>query len=103
MRLIDADVLYRKTAEWEEEARKIVSEASDDFNWLRWSTILHERSAFKFDVEDAPTINAEPVKHGYWEEDMGGCWCSCCDDVSDFSYTYCPHCGAKMDGRKEDG
>lgn len=53
-----------------------------------------------------PTIDAIPVKHGYWIGDI----CSCCNrDLMDyFHYTedgcilehpeFCPNCGAKMDG-----
>ena len=46
-------------------------------------------------IEDAPTV--DPVKHGHWMTDMGGCWCSVCNEYSDYSTDYCPNCGAKMD------
>jgi hypothetical protein len=64
MRLIDADALYEKTAEWEAQAlaqteRYNPIDSRDE--WLRWSFVLKERSAFKFDVADAPTIDAVPV------------------------------------------
>ena len=78
-------------------------------------------------IEDAPTVDAQPVKHGHWSE----CWrdpgrnvisviCSACDDASlaylpkrDLSVEdvpkkiyiqmpYCPKCCAKMDGGDED-
>ena len=64
-------------------------------------------------VDAAPTIEAEPVKHGRWEwnEDefyMGltTMTCSLCReewcfedvfDVESLNYRYCPSCGAKMD------
>lgn len=59
-------------------------------------------------IEDAPTIDAEPVKHGHWitktrherypsgkeyEEDF----CSACGMRGSIEYDYCPHCGAKID------
>lgn len=58
-------------------------------------------------IEDAPAVDAEPVRHGRWEygEDVD-IQCSECgrDAMSDWmKYTqvyspYCPWCGAKMDG-----
>lgn len=64
MRLIDADALYEKVAEWEAQALHMVEMTmhdEDNAEWKRWSTILTERSAFKFDVADAPTIDAVPI------------------------------------------
>lgn len=60
-------------------------------------------------VKSAPSVNAEPVKHGKWIygenlDGFDGYRCSHCmthfavDDVSD--YHYCAYCGAKMDERK---
>ncbi len=55
-------------------------------------------------IDDAPTIDAEPVKHGYWIEKNDWIACSNCnheilDDYYEKRYKYiaCPHCGAKMD------
>lgn len=69
MRLIDADELYEKTAEWEARALAVVEKlTSEPFvemdvdeitEWRRWSCILNERSAFKYDVADAPTIEPQ--------------------------------------------
>lgn len=54
--------------------------------------------------QDAPTIEAEPVRHGRWMLCTEGDWnketvCSCCNGVSPngWYWKYCPHCGAKMD------
>lgn len=99
MRLIDADAL-------EEEIDKngwCISEACDALGFVR----------------DAPTVDAEPVKHGYWEwvEEWGfdgeieECYraeyvCSACKkepdpkqcyDDEEPPFEYCPHCGVKMD------
>ena len=54
-------------------------------------------------VDDAPTVEAEPVRHGRWIDRNGNIvapfWeryeCSICGARSDES-EYCPHCGAKM-------
>lgn len=56
-------------------------------------------------IEDAPTIDAEPVRHGYWAHLGGDEWyCSNCGDVifTEGSWeaptsNYCSNCGAKMD------
>lgn len=64
MQLIDRAALYERTAEWEAQALHMVEKTMNDEDtteWKRWSTILTERSAFKFDVADAPTVDAEPV------------------------------------------
>lgn len=70
------------------------------------------------DIDNAPTIDVAPVKHGHWVynqngHDWGlGAWeCSLCHSVnnnlpidkrfSPYVYAgskYCPNCGAKMDG-----
>ena len=73
-------------------------------------------------VEDAPTIDAVPVVHGRWikmtgmmpPEYHGHYECSECQWhmkglrnswTREEELTYCPNCGAKMDGerREEDG
>lgn len=59
-RYIDADALYEKTAEWEAQALHMVEIHMNDEDmseWRRWSTILKERSAFKYDVVNAPTAD----------------------------------------------
>lgn len=58
-RLIDADVLYKDTAEWEAQALDLVERHihdEDTGEWRKWSTVLTERSAFKYDIADAPTV-----------------------------------------------
>ena len=58
----------------------------------------------KDELENAPPVDAEPVRHGHWifGETMGHSWmkCSeCCVSQSGqtATFTYCPNCGAKMD------
>lgn len=73
-------------------------------------------------IEDAPTIDAEPVRHGHWIKmtDSDGdyyCCSNCGEELPRYSCTfptptkpfplmksvdktnYCPNCGAKMDGK----
>lgn len=61
-------------------------------------------------VEEAPTIDAEPVRHGRWDEVQfrtiphnrisKAKKCSECGKRKDkyVTWIYCPNCGAKMDG-----
>lgn len=55
------------------------------------------------DIDNAPTIEAEPVKHGRW---IGigrtSVTCSECGEWTEVAGNYCPNCGAKMEGG-EDG
>ena len=55
-------------------------------------------------INDQPTIEAEPVKHGrwMWDADMQGWYCPHCPstlwkspDVPE-AFRRCPNCGAKM-------
>lgn len=55
-------------------------------------------------IHHAPTVDAVPVVHGRWEilDFAGYMRCSVCGQIMDGYYNYCPHCGAKMDGDKND-
>lgn len=51
-------------------------------------------------VDDAPTIDAEPVRHGKWKDIRVGIGtCSECGERygSVDVMNYCPNCGARMD------
>lgn len=59
------------------------------------------------DIEAAPTLDYEPVRHGewVWVEDKNqtiifNLTCSVCGSSErvDPDHLYCPYCGAKMDG-----
>lgn len=66
--LIDRHKLYDKTEEWEAQALHMVEvhmNDEDTTEWRKWSTVLTERSAFKFDVADAPTV----IPSEYLEEE----------------------------------
>ena len=92
MRLIDADALKEKMPSVEDEYQH----------------------AHKL-IDEAPTIEAEPVRHGRWlgisDGDADGYpvydeWeCSECGVVFEDEeppYKYCPNCGAKMDIKGDD-
>lgn len=64
MRMIDADPLYERAAELEAQALAEVGQIDpgpDLEEWEKWNYILNERTAFKHDVADAPTIDAVQV------------------------------------------
>ena len=91
MRLIDADALIDR-------------QFKNDISY----------NAFRALVQRQPTIDAVPVVHGEWKDVMTEPWCtfdeckcSVCGVVEYFNkgwkkFNYCPNCGAKMDGGKDD-
>ena len=99
-RLIDADALnaalYHEAFETDTDMQKW-----DSGCWIRYKM-------FEQAVKAAPTIEAEPVRHGQWilpdvcYEDIE---CSVCHAYMPLpisfdyrpTYKYCPMCGAKMD------
>ena len=99
MRLIDADALSDTLCAM----------------WMDWAGHMDETCEDAFDaIESTPTVDAVPVRHGYWviaDADKGEYICSVCGetdtDCSDrysnhnvFGQNYCPNCGAKMDGEE---
>lgn len=91
MRLIDADALIEK-AYWHGEHPDVGNPFAEGVDAIDMR-----------DIDEAPTIEAEPVRHGYWMcgdyYDIGDV-CSECDWDSGMvnpTLRYCPNCGAKMD------
>lgn len=63
--------------------------------WAKAICILH----------DLPAADVAPVRHGDWEIVLGSngneyMVCTCCRVSQDLTgvFTYCPNCGARMDG-----
>lgn len=51
-------------------------------------------------AENLPTIEAKPVKNGRWIEHDKKTWCTLCGKSNkDYKPPFCPHCGARMDGK----
>jgi hypothetical protein len=64
----------------------------------------------KEEIDQMPTVDAVPVRHGKWIRDEFGARCGVCGlyayrDKFDqpWESPYCPICGARMDERKEIG
>lgn len=55
-------------------------------------------------IDNAPTIDAVPVRHGEWIDETFKPWglvhhpfkCNLCGEHAEFASPYCPNCGAKM-------
>ena len=96
MRLIDADALLESG---------ICAEYGYNDNGL----LLIPMRDVTNSIRNAPTIDAEPVRHGRWlYNSYPTVWyghgeppewvCSECEERAYNTYDYCPNCGAKMDG-----
>ena len=96
MRLIDLNTLLMELKKM--ESGYYASEFEED-NIMGLGVMMAIRK-----VKDAPTIEAEPVRHGEWVECGFRAKCSVCGgsgsiyDAPINPYKYCPYCGAKMDG-----
>ena len=96
-RLIDADGLISRFCE-------LANRVTATDNWFHLDAITDE-------ITDAPPVDAVEVVHGRWIGETGGyMWrqnCSICNqpvyNKMKPYYSYCPYCGAKMDGGNEDG
>lgn len=93
------------------DAGKLIEHIKDLPTWREvlgrgWLTTKYPDGTF--DCEDvissivnAPTADVVEVKEARWKgAGMGDYYCSLCQEtVSGNEFKYCPHCGAKMDGK----
>lgn len=75
-------------------------------SWHDFNTVMHA-------LDEAPTVDALPVKHGRWIDNKDSIIgeiiernCSLCGQrttgLYDHLFPYCPNCGAKMDVEKKE-
>lgn len=100
MRLIDADEVLKRVKPYE------VSDETWSVSGGTAIRLIHNA------IDNAPTVDAEPVVHGRWDDSgrytfPGGATavrcteCGCALTASEYhlqNWYYCPVCGAKMDG-----
>ena len=84
-----------------ESIRKAIQSVTNDPNCPLFIAAMIEQY-----IDEEPSADVAPVKHGKWEYEHGAWQCSNCGednpygidyDTARFS-KYCPNCGAKMDG-----
>lgn len=63
--------------------------------------VMNYANAVTVAIEDAPSIDAVPVRHGRWTFPWTSPECSVCRKTQKWTSKYCPNCGAKMDGGAE--
>ena len=83
MRLIDAEFVKKKMQE--------IMDYQDAYLPIHFEGIL----------DDAPTVDAEPIRHGHWVSRIKIYECSECGFAGYPEMNYCPWCGAKMDEVEE--
>lgn len=92
---------------WREAAIKAVEKA--DYTAISSDADDCKADYLRAIIESEPAADVVPVVHGRWEYNpptintYGQLRCSICnwwtlDPSVDRSYSYCPNCGAKMDG-----
>lgn len=101
MRLIDADALKSLLIETLENIAKKPAMDGQEMHIIAGCHMLCEM------IDDADTVDAEIVRHGEWIHDINNLYgCSECFNRETMSLKrlkpYCPNCGAKMDGGKQD-
>lgn len=85
-RMIDADALRLMTVE--ECAGHTIEYAAGWKACVDW-------------IKTLPTVDAVPVRHGYWIDRDGQYECSECHNISCCRANYCPDCGALMNGGEQ--
>ena len=98
MRPIDADAL-------EKEIKRVYCTGCNDYHGVRCRACATDDALDL--VDDAPTIDVEPVRHGRWGayhitgyDGLHPTYtvpCLECSYEATFTHRFCPNCGAKMD------
>lgn len=121
MRPVDADAYADKMREKQKECNELIHEAgynlTNESNRSYWEGAFAAFVESKLTLDDMPTVDAVPAKHGKWEKktvdsnqenvviaEWQSARCSECGRYLTTPYLYyftkynfCPECGAKMD------
>lgn len=100
MRLVDADELVWHKSSLVEPRDKTVSMGKPISDDEIYAYRLGWNDAIDAIMGCAPTVDAEPIKHGHWNERYDTRYhfeCSICKYLHQYKDNYCPLCGAKMD------
>ena len=109
-RLINADPVYEDLRKSYEELKSIRDTLTqhEDIQICNGQLVVFQEALMC--IKNAPSVDAVEVVHGKWvwkpyNERVSRLICSVCkrEDGACEEYTYCPNCGAKMDGGNEDG
>ena len=94
VRLIDGAAL-------EKEIDDAMKQAHDQFNFVAAQLL----AIVKQTVQEQPTIEAEPIRHGRWipHRITYSSMCSVCTKYATAETPRCPYCGAYMRGGAENG
>lgn len=71
---------------------------ADELTEMAWRERLDTRERIANLIARQPTIEANSIKHGHWEDCSNGWMCSCCERDNTKDTPFCPNCGARMDG-----
>ena len=103
MRLIDAIALYK---EFMDEVKRHPIPETPGLGRYRALVWMEAAGFFITMLTKAPTIEAEPVRHGRWIKRQNERICPFCLDrhihLGGKEKKYCSNCGAKMDGDSHD-
>lgn len=99
MRLIDCEPLKADLLESKEKLWEIYNGLSHHVDKQICAGEIATFQETIMRINEAPAIDAEPVKHGRWlQPKPGECFCSECQTNGSPQWKRCPVCEAKMDG-----
>ena len=125
MRLIDADAFDEELRERQIDVRGLKRKAKGAKTVASANAALQFLCEVRLALDNAPTVDAEPVRHGAWERmeviypeenknavpgAIASMFCPVCKRWHNEVYfygnpiervNYCNHCGAKMDANKD--